>query len=103
MDGTGPVSADPVLALGLPPRALVRERLTKKLLLDMAAETASDRALITKAVAQATVEAVLTPTTTGIAEHRDPVRRVQDIAVISIATATLLRIPHFWRSFTRFL
>lgn len=75
---------DPVQALGLPRRALVRERLSKKLLLDMAAETTSDRRLVTSAVGRATVEAVLTPTTTGIAEHRGSVRRVQDIAVISI-------------------
>lgn len=81
------MTSDPVAALGLPERALVGERLTKKLLLDMATETAGDRKLITNAVAGATVEAVLTPGTTGIAEHREPGRRVQDIAVISIALA----------------
>lgn len=56
----------------------------------MAAETPSDRALVTNAVAGATVEAVLTPTTTGIAEHRGPGRRVQDIPVISIALSSPL-------------
>lgn len=81
---------DPVQALGLPDRAVVRERLTKKLLLDMAAETASDRKLITNAVGSATVEAMLTPTTVGIAEHRGTGRRVQDIAVISIALSAQL-------------
>ncbi|MFH6687338.1 DUF4391 domain-containing protein [Cellulosimicrobium funkei] len=79
--------SDPVQTLGLPERALVGERLTKKLLLDMAAETASDRKLITNAIASATVEAVLTPATTGIAEHREPGRRVQDVAVISLVLA----------------
>ncbi|UTT58954.1 DUF4391 domain-containing protein [Cellulosimicrobium cellulans] len=79
--------SDPVQTLGLPERALVGERLTKKLLLDMAAETASDRKLITNAISSATVEAVLTPATTGIAEHREPGRRVQDVAVISLVLA----------------
>ena len=81
------MTPDPVAALGLPARALVGERLTKKLLLDMAAETVSDRKLITNAIASATVEAVLTPATTGIAEHRGPGRRVQDVAVISLVLA----------------
>lgn len=79
------MTTDPVEALGLPPRAIVRERLTKKLLLDMAAETAGDRKLLSNAVAGASVEAVLTPATTGIAECRDSSRRVQDVAVISVA------------------
>ncbi|WP_282946543.1 DUF4391 domain-containing protein [Cellulomonas endometrii] len=81
------MTSDPVQALGLPERALVGERLTKKLLLDMAAETANDRKLTTNAIASATVEAVLTPATTGIAEHREPGRRVQDVAVISLVLA----------------
>jgi len=76
-----------VAALGLPARALVGERLTKKLLLDMAAETTTDRKLIANAIASATVEAVLTPASAGIAEHREPGRRVQDVAVISLVLA----------------
>ncbi|WP_431836173.1 DUF4391 domain-containing protein [Cellulomonas sp. Y8] len=78
---------DPVQTLGLPARALVGERLTKKLLLNMAAEAANDRKLITNAIASGTVEAVLSPATTGIAEHREPGRRVQDVAVISLVLA----------------
>lgn len=84
------MTTDPLEPLGLPERARVHERLTKKLLLEMAAETSSDRTLINNAVASATVEAVLTPTTVGIAEHRETGRRIQDIAVISIALATTL-------------
>ncbi|KMM46559.1 hypothetical protein CWIS_04460 [Cellulomonas sp. A375-1] len=76
--------------LRLPERARVRERLTKKLLLDSAAETSGDRKLIGSVVAGATVEAVLTPATLGIAEHREPGRRVHDIAVISVALAVQL-------------
>lgn len=80
-------SAEVVSGLGVPKRALVRQRVTKALLVEQLATTPADRRLVTSVVGAAKVVAVLAPVTTGMASYRDEIRDVSEVPVVSVALA----------------
>lgn len=73
--------------LGLPASVLQPARIPKKMLVEQASSHASDAALIMRAVASASVEAVLRPHTLKVPAYVDDHRRVEDIAVLHIKLA----------------
>ncbi|GAA1243165.1 DUF4391 domain-containing protein [Oryzihumus leptocrescens] len=74
----------PKVVLGLPAIAHQPGRIHKKTLIDQAASQTTDAALITRAVAGASVEAVLRAENVKIPAHADGQRRVDDIAVFHV-------------------
>lgn len=69
-------------ALELPPDALVRQRVPKKLLLENGAPTAADKRRINEGVEELRWIASLKPTTVGITDFRDASREYLEIAVV---------------------
>lgn len=75
---------DVVAALCLPDSARVDQRVPKKLLLENAASTASDKRLITDAIEEIQWLAALKPNTIGVPSYRDAQREYLEIAVLAV-------------------
>lgn len=75
---------DVVSALCLPDSARVDQRVPKKLLLENAAPTASDKRLITDAIDEIQWLAALKPNTIGVPSYRDAQREYLEIAVLIV-------------------
>jgi hypothetical protein len=73
-----------IAALALPPEALVGQRVPKKLLLENAAPTASDKRLINEGIEELQWVAALKPTTVGVPEYRDALREYLEVAVLRL-------------------
>jgi hypothetical protein len=72
-------------ALGIPPEALVEQRVPKKLLLDNGAPTAADKRQIQDGIEEITWVAALKPTNIGVPAFQDEVRQYQELAVLTVA------------------
>lgn len=72
-------------ALGLPEGARVDQRISKKLLLEHGAPTASDKRLINDSIDQMQWVAALKPNTIGLAEYKDDQRDYLEIAVLTVS------------------
>ena len=82
-------------ALDLPATARVDKRVPKTLLLEHGAPTAADKRQINEGIEQLVWVAAIKPTTIGVAEYRDELREVLEIAVLQItlrATAKVGRL-----------
>jgi Domain of unknown function (DUF4391) len=71
-------------ALDLPATAMVEKRVPKTLLLEHGAPTAADKRQINEGIEQLIWVAALKPTTIGVAEYRDELREVLEIAVLRL-------------------
>jgi hypothetical protein len=69
-------------ALDLPATAMVEKRVPKTLLLEHGAPTPADKRQINEGIEQLIWVAALKPTTIGVAEYRDELREVLEIAVL---------------------
>jgi hypothetical protein len=94
------IISDIISALALPPESFVEKRVPKKLLVEHGTPTASDKRQVQDNVDELYWHAVLKPTNVGIPEHRDDVREILEVAVLSIALrspakpARLLELVH---------
>lgn len=77
-------AGDLLAALGLPPEAMVDQRIPKKLLSESGAQTAADGRLIEKGIGELRWLAVLKPTTIGVAPFADATREYLEIAVLGL-------------------
>ena len=91
MDGAGVVSShsaevtyEPQIVLGLPASVQRAGRIPKKTLVKQAASQTTDAALIARAIASASVEAVLRADNVKIPAYVDDLRRVDDIAIFHV-------------------
>ena len=95
MGGGDPVTTAPVSLpdlLGLPEgRARDTHRLTKKDIAAVWEDTPADARLLTKAIAQATIVGVLSPTTMGVRSFVDDDRRVDFIPVVEVRLAETVK------------
>ncbi len=71
-------------ALDIPPSARVEQRIPKRLLIERAASTATDRRRINDGIEEIRWLAALKPTTVGVPEHRDEVRTYLEIAIVGV-------------------
>ena len=71
-------------ALDLPATAMVEKRVPKTLLLEHGAPTPADKRQINEGIEQLVWVAALKPTTIGVAEYRDELREVLEIAVLRL-------------------
>ena len=71
-------------ALDLPTTAMVEKRVPKTLLLEHGAPTPADKRQINEGIEQLVWVAALKPTTIGVAEYRDELREVLEIAVLQL-------------------
>jgi hypothetical protein len=71
-------------ALGIPPSALVEQRVPKKLLLEHGAPTAADKRQIQDGIEEIVWVAALKPTNIGVPAFQDPVREYLEIAVLTV-------------------
>jgi len=71
-------------ALDLPASARVDKRVPKTLLLEHGAPTPADKRQINEGIEQLVWVAALKPTTIGVAEYRDELREVLEIAVLQL-------------------
>ena len=76
-------ASDWIALLSLPERALVNQRVPKKLLIESGAATAGDRRLIQDGIEDLHWLAALKPETVGVPIFRDGVREYLEIAVLS--------------------
>lgn len=80
------MSFAPVIdALGIPPNALVEQRVPKKLLLEHGAPTAADKRQIQDGIEEIVWVAALKPTNIGIPVFEDAVRQYLEIAVLTVS------------------
>ena len=82
-------------ALDLPATARVDKRVPKSLLLEHGAPTPADKRQINEGIEQLVWVAAIKPTTIGVAEYRDELREVLEIAVLQLtlrATAKVSRL-----------
>jgi hypothetical protein len=82
-------------ALDLPTSARVDKRVPKSLLLEHGAPTSADKRQINEGIEQLIWVAAIKPTTIGVAEYRDELREVLEIAVLQLtlrATAKVGRL-----------
>lgn len=90
------MSFAPVIdALGIPPSALVEQRVPKKLLLEHGAPTAADKRQIQDGIEEIIWVAALKPTNIGVPAYQDTVREYLEIAVLTVElrpTAKLARL-----------
>lgn len=85
MTATPPVTADDVVkALALPDRALVDQRVPKKMLAEHGAPTAADRRLLTDGIEELQWIAALKPGTVAIPEYRADGREYLEVAVLGV-------------------
>jgi hypothetical protein len=79
------MSFTPVIdALGIPPSALVEQRVPKKLLLEHGAPTATDKRQIQDGIEEIIWVAALKPTNIGVPAFQDAVREYLEIAVLTV-------------------
>jgi hypothetical protein len=79
------MSFAPVIdALGIPPSALVEQRVPKKLLLEHGAPTAADKRQIQDGIDEIVWVAALKPTNIGVPAFQDAVREYLEIAVLTV-------------------
>ena len=79
------MSFAPVIdALGIPPNALVEQRVPKKLLLEHGAPTAADKRQIQDGIEEIVWVAALKPTNIGVPAFEDAVRQYLEIAVLTV-------------------
>ena len=79
------MSFAPVIdALGIPPSALVEQRVPKKLLLEHGAPTAADKRQIQDGIEEIVWVAALKPTNIGVPAFEDAVRQYLEIAVLTV-------------------
>jgi hypothetical protein len=71
-------------ALDLPATAMLEKRVPKTLLLEHGAPTPADKRQINEGIEQLIWVAALKPTTIGVAEYRDELREVLEIAVLRL-------------------
>jgi hypothetical protein len=71
-------------ALGIPPSALVEQRVPKKLLLEHGAPTAADKRQIQDGIKEIIWVAALKPTNIGVPAFEDAVRQYLEIAVLTV-------------------
>jgi hypothetical protein len=71
-------------ALDLPTTAMVEKRVPKTLLLEHGAPTPADKRQINEGIEQLVWVAAIKPTTIGVAEYRDELREVLEIAVLRL-------------------
>ena len=71
-------------ALDLPATAMIEKRVPKTLLLEHGAPTPADRRQINEGIEQLIWMAALKPSTIGVAEYRDELREVLEIAVLRL-------------------
>lgn len=71
-------------ALGLPPEAMVDQRVPKKLLSESGAQTSADGHLIENGIEELRWLAALKPTTIGVAPFADATREYLEIAVLGL-------------------
>ena len=71
-------------ALGIPPSALVEQRVPKKLLLEHGAPTAADKRQIQDGIEEIVWVAALKPTNIGVPAFQDAVREYLEIAVLTV-------------------
>lgn len=73
-----------IAALGIPPSALVEQRVPKKLLLEHGAPTAADKRLIQDGIEEIIWVASLKPTNIGVPAFQDAEREYLEIAVLTV-------------------
>lgn len=94
------IAVDIIAALDLPDSALVKKRVSKKLLLDNGAATAADRRRITEDVEELMWLAALKPTSVGVKEYKDDTREYLEIDVLHLSlrsdskSARLIELVH---------
>jgi len=88
------MSFSPVIdALGIPPSALVEQRVPKKLLLEHGAPTAADKRQIQDGIEEIIWVAALKPTNIGVPAFEDVVRQYLEIAVLTVELRSAARPP----------
>ena len=88
------MSFAPVIdALGIPPNALVEQRVPKKLLLEHGAPTAADKRQIQDGIEEIVWVAALKPTNIGVPAFEDVVRQYLEIAVLTVELRPAARPP----------
>ena len=86
------MSFAPVIdALGIPPSALVEQRVPKKLLLEHGAPTAADKRQIQDGIEEIIWVAALKPTNIGVPAFEDVVRQYLEIAVLTVELRSAAR------------
>ena len=78
-------------ALDLPATAMVEKRVPKTLLLEHGAPTAADKRQINEGIELLVWMAALKPSTIGVAEYRDELREVLEIAVLRLTLRATAR------------
>jgi hypothetical protein len=79
-------------ALDLPASAMVEKRVPKTMLHEHGAPTAADKRQINEGIEQLVWVAALKPTTIGVAEYRDELREVLEIAVLQLTLRTAAKV-----------
>jgi len=79
-------------ALDLPATAMVDKRVPKTLLHEHGAPTPADKRQINEGIEQLVWVAALKPTTIGVAEYRDELREVPEIAVLQLTLRTAAKV-----------
>ncbi len=79
---------DLLIALALPPAALVQQRVPKKMLIEHGAATLADRRLVQDRTEELTWHAALKPSNVGIATYEDELRSYVEVAVLSAKLRT---------------
>ena len=88
------MSFAPVIdALGIPPSALVEQRVPKKLLLEHGAPTAADKRQIQDGIEEIIWVAALKPTNIGVPAFEDAVRQYLEIAVLTVELRSAAKPP----------
>ena len=88
------MSFAPVIdALGIPPSALVEQRVPKKLLLEHGAPTAADKRQIQDGIEEIIWVAALKPTNIGVPAFEDVVRQYLEIAVLTVELRPAAKPP----------
>ncbi len=77
-------AADLIAALGLPPAAMVNQRVPKKMLVQSGAATVADRKLIQDHIEELTWIAALKPANAGVPEYKDDQRTYLEVAVLCV-------------------
>jgi hypothetical protein len=81
----GPPAIQPILlALALPERALVNQRVPKKTLLEQGMPTAADKRAVQDGLDELWWVAALKPATTGLAAYTDDARDYAEVAVLAL-------------------
>jgi hypothetical protein len=87
------MKASPLLdALDLPASAMVDKRVPKTMLHEHGAPTAADKRQINEGIEQLIWVAALKPTTIGVAEYRDELREVLEIAVLQLTLRVAAKV-----------